>query len=177
VRKHYSRHAHSKFNVVILLSFARCGPSAFAPSTPITFPDITHTHNHVVIIDATLPTNKHLMCLKHYCRHARAKFNVVMLLSIARCGPSACAPSTPMLLPDITHTHNHVVIIDATLPTHKQILCMLKHYCRHAPSKFNAVMLLSFARCGPNSFAPSSPILLSGTHDIARNTESLVLFG
>jgi len=132
------RHAPSKFNVVMLLSFARCGPSAFAPSAPILFADTTHTHNHVVIIDATLPTNKHILCmLKHYCRHAHPKFNVVMLLSFARCRPSAFAPLSPQLLSDITHTHNHLVIVDATLPTNKPLLCMLKYYCTnvtHTPS-------------------------------------------
>ena len=97
-------HAQSMFNVVMLLSFARCGPSTSAPSSPMMLTGI-NTHNDVVMIYATLPPNKHVLCMrKHY---APSKFNVDMLLSFVRCGPSVLAPSTPMLFPAITHTHNH----------------------------------------------------------------------
>ena len=47
------------------------------------------------------------------------------MLSFARCGPSALAPSTPMLLPDTTHTHNHTVVIDETVLTDKNIMCVV----------------------------------------------------
>ena len=81
------------------------------------------THNHVVIINPTQPTIKHVLCMcKHYCRYTPRRINDVMLLSFARCGPIALAPSAPMLLPDIRHTHNDVVIIHAALPR-----CTLKH--------------------------------------------------
>ena len=37
-------HAPNRFNNAMLLSFARCGPSAFTPSSPIPFPAITDNH-------------------------------------------------------------------------------------------------------------------------------------
>jgi len=40
--------------------------------------------------------------VKRYCHDALRKFNVVILLSIARNGLRVFAPSSPMLFPDIT---------------------------------------------------------------------------
>jgi len=39
-------HTHCKSKVVMLLSFARCGPSALAPSSPMLSPDIAHKQPH-----------------------------------------------------------------------------------------------------------------------------------
>jgi len=39
--------------------------------------------------------------------HTPCKCKVVMLLSFARCGPSALAPSSPILVPGMTHTQPH----------------------------------------------------------------------
>jgi len=71
---------------------------------------LTHTHTHA----HTKPRRHHYhnttnkQCTsKHHRHHVLLKSNVVMLLSVARCGPSALAPSTPMLFADITHAHKN----------------------------------------------------------------------
>ena len=156
--KHHRHHAQLKCNAFMLCSFARCGPSALAPSSPMLFAAIMHTH--VAIILATLPTNNHVLSTsKHHHHHVQLKYNVVMLFSFARCGPSALAPSSPMLLSDIAHArNNHATIILATPPTNNHVLSTSKHHRHHAQLKSNVVMLCSFARCGPSALAPSSPM-------------------
>ena len=84
----------------------------------------TQTQNHVTIILTTVPTNNHGLCTpKHHRHHAQSSFNVVMLFSFARYGPSALVPSTPMLFADThTHTRTHKTASSSLSQHHQQTM-------------------------------------------------------
>ena len=99
---------------------------------------------------------------KHRRKYARGKCKVVMLLSLARCSPSDVAPSSPMLFTGKQQKHRRVMV-GVIASTSKCLLHCPSTHAKHVLHKPSVVMLVSFARCGPSSLAPSSRILLPET--------------
>lgn len=111
---------------------------------------------------------------QHAHQYAQSRHNVSKLLKLPRCGPSAMAPSAPMLLSATPcmksvycHRTNHIASHDTEATVPKQAAAAQNRIVgtrQHAPPRSNTVSLSKMCRPGPSALAPSPPMLLPGHH-------------